>query len=514
MIKNIKLKFIFLFGCFIIMNSCNNDEGNYDYKEINEVVFDGFLENYVGLRFDNFVISTDEVKFTEDIDGSGNYEYSWEAVSTNSFDSNIYVLSNEKNMNERLVLLPGEYNLYYIVKDLDTDVEFQYKTNLEVVNSIYKGWMVLNDVAGESRLDMVTWLEGGTYREIHDVLDFVESPLTLSGTPGFVECYEYEPDYYGIYVSTSGNGTTKLEPDTFDWTIGNNLSFEFASTQPENLEASVLEPKTDGYAAVIANDNLYIYNRIQATTYNAPMNVTRDIFGNLSPFEVSPFIGIGDDFGFYKMVFYDNTNKKFKYHDGKPTTTRCLDLIYTQNGSEAAKVFLPGKDLVYMTWNAYGATPFGAPAGTIFAVLKDPTDGKNYIGSFQSWYGWLPKSFSEITATNFDQAEHIAIDPTYAYIMYTIGSKVYSYDIFTGVTVEMLDKGNLEITKLEYGKFIMGQEPELAKQLIVCTYDPAGTEGENGKMELYNVPGIQGSLELDESYSGFGKIVSVAYRGR
>ena len=101
MIKNIKIQFIFLFGCFMIMNSCNTDEGNYDYNEINEVVFDGLLDNYVALRFDNLEISTDEVKFTEDINGSGSYEYSWEAVSKNVIDDNIYILSTDKNINEK-----------------------------------------------------------------------------------------------------------------------------------------------------------------------------------------------------------------------------------------------------------------------------------------------------------------------------------------------------------------------------------------------------------------------------
>ncbi|MFC2109904.1 PKD-like family lipoprotein [Bacteroidota bacterium] len=520
MIKNIKIQFIFLLGCFIIMNSCNTDEGNYNYTEINEVVFEGLQDNYVALRFDNLNIVTDAVKFTEDPNVTGQYEYSWEAVSKNPLDDNIYQISTKKDMDDRIVLVPGEYTLYYSVKDLNTDVKYQYKTELEVVNSIYKGWMVLNDVAGESRLDMVTWLEGDEFREIHDVLDFAESSLTLTGTPGFVQCYAYDPNFYGVYVSTSGNGTTKLEPDTFDWKNEYRLSAEFVSNQPENLEASVLAPKSGGYAVVIANDNLYIYQRLLATLYGQPMNITRDIFGNTSSFEVSPYIGIADEFGFYKMVFYDNTNKKFKVHDGRPSTSYCSDLFYTPKpGDVGGEVFTPGKDLVYMTSNSYGsAPPFGAPPGSIFAILKDPTDNKTYIGRFLSWFAFEPKSYNEVTATNFEQAEHIAIDPTFAYIMYNVGSKVYEYDIFTGTTVEMLDKGNLEITKLEYGKFINSGtgslEESLEKQLIVCTYDAAGTEGSNGVMELYKVPAIQGPLELQESFTGFGKIVSVSYRAR
>ena len=186
MIKNIKIQIIFLFGCLILMNSCAEDEGNYDYIEINEVVFEGILEEYTAPRFDNLVITTDDVKFTIDTEGSGAYEYSWEAVSENFIDKEIYKLSSDKNMDTQIVLLPGEYSLYYLIKDLNTDVVWQHKTKLTVINSIYEGWMVLNDVGGEARLDMVSLLEG-EYKEIHDVLSFSQSPLTLSGKPGFVQ---------------------------------------------------------------------------------------------------------------------------------------------------------------------------------------------------------------------------------------------------------------------------------------------------------------------------------------
>ncbi|MBJ6368384.1 PKD-like family lipoprotein [Snuella sedimenti] len=500
MIKNIKIQFIFLLGCFIFMNSCSTDEGNYDYIEINEVVFDGLLEDYIAPRFENLKISTDQVKFTMDSDATGNYEYSWEAVSKNQLNNEIYKLSTDKNIDAQITLLPGNYTLYYLVKDLNTDVEFQYSANLEVINSIYEGWMVLSDVAGEARLDMVSLLEG-EYKEIHDVLAFSQSPLTLSGTPGFVQCYPLESNFYGVYVSTSGNGTTKLDPDTFDWRAANNLSYEFVTQQPEDFEASNLHVKASRMAVVMADQNFYVFNPIFGVKYGTPQNVS---FGG-ARFDVSPHFGKGDFFnGFTKMAFFDETNKKFVYHDGY--FSNCWDV------PSSDEMFTPGKDLLFMVSNEYNGN-----WDSTFAVLKDPNDGKNYIGFFILG-SFSQQHYSEITAIDFDQAEHIAIDPNYAYIMYNVGSKVYEYDIFTGTTVEMLDKGSQEITKLEYRDFLRSGPDNIykkyEKQLIVCTYDASGTEGSNGTMELYNVPPVQGQIELDTSYSGFGKIVSIAYRER
>ena len=77
---------------------------------------------------------------------------------------------------------------------------------------------------------------------------------------------------------------------------------------------------------------------------------------------------------------------------------------------------------------------------------------KNYVGIFDI-NTFAQAHYSEITATDFDLAENIAIDPTYAYIFYNVGGKLYQYDIFTATTVEMLDKGSKVITKIEYRKF-------------------------------------------------------------
>ena len=502
MMKNIKFQFIFILGSLFFLNSCTlEDEGNYVYKDINEVVFEGLLksnETYEVPRFDNLSINTDNIKLTQDSDGSGSYEYSWKAVSTNSLDDEIYELSTQKSIDSQILLLPGTYTLYYLVKDLNTGVEWQHKTNLKVINSIYEGWMVLNDVAGESRLDMVSLLSG-EYKVIPDVLDFSFSPLKLTGKPGFVQAFDISPSLNGIYVSTSGNGTTRLDDNTFDWRKSNNLSYEFTTSQTENFEASNLYVKAQGMSAVFKDTDFYVYNRIYRVSYSTPQNVDR--FGQR--FDASPYIGKGGDLGgFANMAIYDNTNKKFVYHTGY--FSYCYDVLSSD------PMFAPGKDLRYMV-----STTFNGDQ--TFAVLKDPTTGKNHIGMFEV-RGFSSSHYSEILATDFDQAEHIAIDPTYAYIMYNVGGKVYEYDIFTQTTKEMIDKGGDVITKLEYRKFFNTYSntsyAKMSKQLIVCSYDPTGPEGSNGTMELYNVPPTQGDLTLDASYSGFGKIVSIAYRER
>ena len=499
MIKKIKIQFIFILGSLFFMNSCAEDEGNYEYIEINEVAFKGIPESNTVLRGENLTINTDDVEFTLDPDGSGTYEYSWEAVSKNPLKDEIYKLSSDKNIDAQITLIPDNYTVYYIIKDLNTEVAWQHNVDLYVTNSIYEGWMVLNDVGGESRLDMVSLLDG-EYKEIQDVLGFVGSPLVLSGKPGFVKCYEWDRSFYGIYVSTEGNGTTKLEPDTFEWQKEYNLSYEFVGSQPENLEVDYMHIRGRNESVVMKDNDFYHYRSRGPILYNIPLNVTNQGVR----FDVSKYYAKGSSFG--SMMFYDDTNKKFMQHVAG--RTYCFELPPSTEDLVA-----PGKDLIYMKETSYG----GGFGENISAILKDPVDGKNHIGFFSvGWSGLNVSHYSEITATDFDLAENIAIDPTYAYIMYNVGGKVYEYDIFTSTTVEMLDKGSQKISTLKYHTFDIWSPSywKMGKQLIVCSYDPAGTEGSNGTIEFYDVFGIQGQIQLDTSYTGFGKVVSLSYRER
>jgi hypothetical protein len=160
-------------------------------------------------------------------------------------------------------------------------------------------------------------------------------------------------------------------------------------------------------------------------------------------------------------------------------------------------------------------SPFNG--GDVFAILKGG-DGKIFLARFnlttaiQTYYG-------EITGAEIGNADKFAVNPTYGYLFYSAGSKVYEYDMSLKSSKLMLDKGAEKISLLKYQKFVKGGSTRpyyesRKNQLMVCSYDPALPAERNGKMELYTVPSLNGDLTLGESYSGFGKIVSVSYRER
>ncbi|MCR8669016.1 PKD-like family lipoprotein [Aestuariibaculum sp. M13] len=499
-LNKIKLHFLALTGALTLGVSCMDDEGNYDYKDINEVEINAVSEDYTVERFTNLVINP-EVKFSIDVDGAGEYSYRWVAVTDASGKQQATELGTTKNLDAVINLKPGEYIGYYFVTDEKTGIETQYDFNLEVINTTYEGWLVLSDTDQNPRVDMIS-LYNGEYQPFYDV--FAENGLELSGEAKFMNCYTFTRNMttgeiiYGVYVSTTGNGTTRVDPDTFEWSPEMRVSAEFQSPQPEDLELDALESPVGLSSFALVDNNVYFYNFSMQRAYSSPLNT---IAGER--FDVSPMMGKG-----YQTfaALYDTTNKRY--------VRAYRGAMYTMPASRSTKFNYndTGMDLVYMTSNDYS----GLKGNYVFSILKDPATSKHYLANFnignssQTYY-------EEITGDEeapFAQAEHIAINPVYGYIYYNIGSKVYRYD-WTKVTPEVrleLDAGSDEITLLKFHDFageVNTSYVEMQNHLIVGRHD-----GIEGTLEFYDVQNLDNPLNLVSSYSGFGKVKSVAYRQR
>ncbi len=492
MFKNIKVRFIVILSSFLLVMSCLKEEGNYDYNEINTVRIEGLEKNYSVTRFDNFNILP-RLNDTLGPDNLKGYAYRWQAIPTDGRGEFIE-LSNEKDLLVPIQLYPGGYNVYYTVRDLDTDVEFQTTFKLEVINSIYEGWMVLNEVDGDARLDMVTKIYD-EYIVKHDILNIAGSELVLEGIPGFVCCYKMF-DFYGIYISTSGNGTVRIEENTFAWNEGYNLSYEFLGKQPVDLEVGELYSPGDGDAYAFLEGNIYRTSIVNQVKYSVPINSIDGVV-----LEVSPYVGLGKLSLNRTLILYDIMNKRFLRTRRGRTYKMPEGNLFDYN---------TGKDLVFMTGSRY----LESEGAEIFTILNDPDDGKNYLAIFNS-EKMHQSYYDEIIAKDFDQATCYAVDPVHGYLFYAVGGKIYQYDFSLRTTKLMLDKGAEEISLIKFHCFFSKKyHTDFGNKLIVCSYNPSGIEGSNGTMELYSVPQLNGQIELVSSYTGFGKIKSVSYRER
>ncbi|KAF2509444.1 hypothetical protein EYY60_13785 [Flavobacterium zhairuonense] len=497
MLKNIKIQFI-LSLMLVLTYSCAEDEGNYDYKAINEVHATGIEESYTVYTGDYFKIAPDLNETLIDVNNIDRYSYEWVALNpTKLLLESRTLISTTKNLDGVIKLAPGSYNVYYFVKDNVTGVTWQQEPfKLNVVSAIYEGWLVIGNVQDKARLDMISILPGIPQPKIiTDVLDASGSALKLTGKAVDVSCFASAVSVgsaYGVYVTTTENGTARLDPDSFGWTQTQNLAYEtLGGAFPTNFGIDFMEtPGGGGENFIYSKGDIYYYYRAFNIKYGLPQNILETA---TKTFYAAPFIASNRG-SIATPVFFNNDTRsfvRFSYSKGN-----CSAMPPVTGSSTVLDWNNTDSDLVYMTTSAFNGNEN-------FAVLKNRTTGKYNLLRFST--GLIQSYYKEIlNAPEFDKATKFAVSPDSGYLFYAVGGKVYEYDNGTQSAKLMINKGTDEITYIAFNPLAKNAD----KKLIVGSY------GTTGKLELYTVPPVNGDLILTDTFSGLCKIVDVAYRRR
>lgn len=497
--RNIQTCFILIVFCCVFV-SCYKDKGNYDYQDVNELSFLNIdtAKGYTVFLGDVLTV-TPQLKGTQDPTGSGkSYTYEW-SLDLPEKDS---VLSREKNLHVKLVVPPGKYTLQFKATDPETGIRFHIRTQLLVTTKIFEGYLVMNEVNGKTRLDMLSYYRSDDRFELlTDVLSQMGSTAPVQGKPKQVFCIETEvfnitPQTYRIYLVTE-TGTYKIDPETF----GYNPLYDFRYEMVGNLPGNFKPANLNGSLQYLFMPATYMTeaNNIYTRTYQGvvfPYVPVNTYAGEPKPFKAFPQVAAYDD-GF---TIFNIDKRMFTF--GTLGNVNVTD-IAPGNG------FPEGKDMVYMEDNAY--------TGLGYAVMKDPGVANYYLLRFYPGYSFSDY-FEPINAVDFDKATHFAASPELGYFFYSVGGKLYEYDPFLQQSFLMLDKGNQEITYIAFQKFFnpnfYDKYTEFGNLLTVGSLNPSGSEGSNGTLEQYVVPPVNGALQRTNSWTGFGKITSVAYRER
>ncbi|TDP02230.1 PKD-like family lipoprotein [Flavobacterium sp. 245] len=497
MLKNIKIQFL-LSLMLVLTYSCAEDEGNYNYNAINEIHATGIQESYTVYTGDNFKIAPDLNETLVDVNNTDRYSYEWVALNPSKLllESRT-LISTTKNLDGVIKLAPGSYNVYYFVKDKVTGVTWQQEPfELNVVSAIYEGWLVIGNVQDKARLDMISILPGIPQpRIITDVLDASGSALKLTGKAVEVSCFGAAVSVgsiYGIYVTTTENGTARLDPDSFAWSQTQNLAYETSGGSfPTNFGIDFMEtPGSAGENFIYSKGDIYYYYRVFNIKYGLPQNILETA---TKTFSAAPFIASNQG-AIGSPVFFNNDTRsfvRFSYSKGNcsampPVTPSSTVLDWNNTDS----------DLLYMTTSNFNGFEN-------FAVLKNRSTGKYNLLRFSQ--GLIQSYYKEIlNAPEFDKATKFAVSPDSGYLFYAVGGKVYEYDNGTQSAKLMINKGAEEITYIGFNKLAKNED----KKLIVGSYGTSGT------MELYTVPPVNGNLILTSKYEGLCKIIDVAYRRR
>lgn len=173
---------VILLLCLVLgLFSCYDDKGNYDYREIDELTITGIPEELMSALYksENLVLSP---AVTSKFDGvinadDPNYEFSYyydRPVGGDFLEPRLLDSSRVKDLNILAEIDPGNYTVWFKVKDLRTNIVTSAEFKLSVVTSTTKGWVVLCEEGSERkvRIDMIGEV-GDRIAVSRNLLDFL-----------------------------------------------------------------------------------------------------------------------------------------------------------------------------------------------------------------------------------------------------------------------------------------------------------------------------------------------------
>lgn len=502
--KKLILYFVAAIAC-TSMYSCYKDLGNYSYKDVNRPVIAGIdtVNGYVISLGDTLTINPN-VTFSLDPTGSHGYRYEWSWYNNITGDE---VIGTGRDLHVKVSKVPGSYSLQFKVTDTTTGVLTHARCNVLVKTDIYEGYLVLNDVNGTSRLDMLSYdAVSAKFIQYTDVLGKMGSTLPPQGQPYKIlatrvsNAFNYSDSTYGIYLVTA-SGTNRINPETFDYNPTYNIRYEIAGNIAADFKADNLISDPAFYFIsiyMIADGNVYLRTG-GVPLYNLPINK----FAGSPLFKASPYI-VSDGSG--NAVIFDIDDRKFTNTNSTNGTT-VTDVPDTTTGEIP---YPTDRDLVFMdkSSNGYG-----------YAITATPGAPQRFLTKFLP--GSLPEYSRQINGTDIDKASHFAFSANPEYMFYSVGGKVYEYDLYLQTSKLMLDKGSKNIDYLAIQRFSptavsakSATYGQWYRWLTVGYADPAGTSGQNGTIEQYSIKDANEPLVLQNTWTGFGKIVSISYRER
>ncbi|MBB2954298.1 PKD-like family lipoprotein [Sphingobacterium sp. JUb56] len=506
--KNLKAILVMFLFTFSLL-SCNKDLGNYTYSELSEIQLTGVDSIYQAFNQKEFVIKP-VIKFS---DGApfhvADYTFEWFTINPSSAVLNAdkkKFLGNQLDLDTTITLPPGEYDLYFRIQNKKTNYRYQNISKLNVTSELSNGWLVLNDIDGKVRLDMLNYnVSQQKYIPYTDILSTF-SDAKLEGKPKLVY-YLYNRDPFTskysnrIYVGTDQT-TLSFNNEIQTWTNYRNLRFEVNHPTSATYHAEVIRSQYSALAYILDSDGVLMGENItQNFLYGPTLNrVSGGSRLNISKY-IAEFYGAGTAYA----VVFDQNNKRFLVHSG-------TNYSLLQPSSSQPEIFTPdqvGMDLLYME-RALTAT------NQFYALLKNSSTSQIKLLRFvHSSSTFTPLAFDVVSNTHqIDQATSYVVDPVYGSLIYTVGSYVYQYDPFGKKYTMLLDLGNRKISVLKYQKLLKNKtDPryvDFSKKLMICSYDPS-QPNTSGKMEFYEIS-LGGAAKLTESYTGFGKIADVSYR--
>jgi len=142
----------------LVLGSCYDDKGNYDYTDLDEVVIDttgtSIRETYALSRFDRLTLEPNVLLNGTRVneDSTAPLDYVWTLYSAHTGVGVTYVtdtIGTSPKLDAEITPVAGAYTVQLTVKNRETGVERYFKVSCQVEESITAGWMLVYECADE-----------------------------------------------------------------------------------------------------------------------------------------------------------------------------------------------------------------------------------------------------------------------------------------------------------------------------------------------------------------------------
>lgn len=494
-----KLKYYILgvAGLMLGMSSCVEDKGSYDKIPVNEVNVSGLEGSY------SVIAGVTQLQIQPTVEGTlsgsddSQYEYLWYAC-TSELGSDIHehtVLGTEKNLDTTVDLAPGTYNLYLIITDKSTGLEWIASRNvtLTVQTVLSRGFYVFGDKEdGTVGIDFLSMPEGGDSLIVKDI--FVNEQGMKGAEDLIFSGYNYSTNGQNLWAVTN-TGTSKItslisesslfyvdpyynEGDYFFPTLDVQRPLKIVDQFPHQISGGrSASSSSRGY---ITEDAVFVASIITGESFGNPINRYDATSVNL--------------FKPYKMAFYQGESSYLRAIMLYDMDDNCFCVI-------PSSMWTSQKNCKKLTDKAGDLFPWNQTDRTIvygentsyyysYALMKDLKQSGQYyiymmyIASYisPSKYGCFPLNVSNVSG--LDEATNFAFFSQQSMMLYSVGSKLYgiNYGSESNKAVLLKDFGS-EITHLAFDYISRGSYTDF----VVCTYDNTN-KGTIYKYEINNNP--------------------------
>ena len=221
----LKFNFALLAGLALTAQSCYEDKGNYDYRELTALTIDtvntGIKPEMTALQLENFKMPVN-VKYAGD---KSKLLYEWKIYPQDpqkpddviNYDDPV-ILSTKEVLDTTIYEVPGKYYLVYTVTDPTYDVKEYLRVKLSIESALSRGLCVLDEKNGSDDLHIIktaTLLTDITVEEEKTVMNIFSNVNDRTETGGkFIQ--QFTPGWGSkvFYFFTETGGYT-LDPNTF-----------------------------------------------------------------------------------------------------------------------------------------------------------------------------------------------------------------------------------------------------------------------------------------------------------